>query len=148
MIADNLNAIEDPKFRVTARSVRDRYAYLTSRKSTQLKDVERASGIAVVETELDVLLEEILEKEKEAKLAFEDKKKEADDKEAKDKLSAQEMRKKAMERMSQKKKNNLEEDDSGPKKKRPGEAHKNFSNFSKKKCPKPMLIKRKNFKSS
>lgn len=75
MIADNLNAIEDPKFRVTARSVRDRYAYLTMRKSTQLKDVERASGIAVSETELDVLLEEILEKEKEAKLAFEDKKK-------------------------------------------------------------------------
>ena len=36
-IARNLNAIEDPKFRVTERSVRDRYAYLTSRKSTQLK---------------------------------------------------------------------------------------------------------------
>ena len=33
--------------------------------------------------------------------------KEADNKEAKDKLSAQEMRQKAMERMSQKKKNNL-----------------------------------------
>ena len=57
---------------VTARSVRDRYVYLTSRKSTQLKDVERASDIAVVETELEVLLEEG-EKEKEAKLAFEDK---------------------------------------------------------------------------
>ena len=56
---------------VTARSVRDRYVYLTSRKSTQLKDVERASDIAVVETELEVLLEEG-EKEKEAKLAFED----------------------------------------------------------------------------
>lgn len=88
---------------VTARSVRDRYVYLTSRKSTQLKDVERASDISVVETELEVFLEEG-EKEKEAKLAFE---KEADDKEAKDKLSAQEMRQKAMERMSQKKKNNL-----------------------------------------
>ena len=73
-IAGNLNAIEDPKFRVTARSVRDQYAYLTSRKLTQLKDVERASGIAVAEIELDVLLEEILEKGKEAKLAFEDKK--------------------------------------------------------------------------
>ena len=72
-IAGDLNAIEDPKFRVTARSVQ--YAYLTSRKSTQLKDVERASGIAVLETELDVVLEEILEKEKEAKLAFEDNKK-------------------------------------------------------------------------
>ena len=28
--------------------------------------------------------------------------------------------------------------------KRPGEAHKNSANFSKKKCPKPMLITRKN----
>ena len=43
----------------------------TSRKSTQLKDVERASDIALVETELEVLLEEG-EKENEAKLAFED----------------------------------------------------------------------------
>ena len=116
-IAGNLNGIEDPKFRVTARCVRDRYAYLTSRKSTQLKDAERASGIAVVETELDVLLEEILEKEKEDELAFEDNKKEADDKTAKDKLSAQEMSQKAMERMSQEK-NNFEEDDNGPKKKK------------------------------
>ena len=98
-MAGSLNAIEDPKFRVTARSVRDWYAYLTSRKSTELKDVERASGIAVVETELDMLLEEILEKEKEG-----------DDKTAKDKLSAQEMRQKAMERMSQKKDNFEEEE--------------------------------------
>ena len=82
-MGDDLNAIKDPKFRVTARSVRDRYAYFTSRKSTQLKDVERASSIAVVETELEVLLEKNLEKEKEAKLAFEDKKKEADDKKQK-----------------------------------------------------------------
>lgn len=148
MIADNLNAIEDPKFRVTARSDRDRYAYFTSRKSTQLKDVERASGIAVVETELDVLLEEILEKEKEAKLAFEDKKKEADDKEAKDKLSAQEMRQKAMKRMNQKKKKILKRMTVVLKRKGPREAHKNSSNFWKKKCPKRMLIKRKNFKSS
>lgn len=56
---------------MTIRSIRDRYVYLTSRKSTQLKDVERASDIAVVETELEVLLEEG-EKENEAKLAFED----------------------------------------------------------------------------
>ena len=76
-----------------------------------------------------MLLEEILEKE-------------ADDKTAKDKLSAQEMRQKAMERMSQKKMTMV------LRRKRPGEAHKNSSSFLKKKCPKPMLIKRKNFKSS
>ena len=53
-----------------------------------------------------MLLEEILEKEKEG-----------DDKTAKDKLSAKEMTQKAMERMSQKN-DNLEEDDNGPKKKK------------------------------
>ena len=85
-----------------------------------------------------MLLEEILEKE--AKL-------EADDKRAKNKLSAQEMRQKAMERMSQKKiiskKMTMV-----LRRKRPGEAHENSLSFLKKKCPKPMLIKRKNFKSS
>ena len=140
-IAGNLNAIEDPKFRVTARSVRDRYAYLTSRKSTQLKDVERASGIAVVETQLDVLLEEILEKEKQAKSAFEDKKKEADDKTVKDKLSAQEMRQKAMERMSQKK-NNLEEDDNGPKKKKARRSSQELFEFFEEKMSKTHAYKK------
>ena len=77
MIAHDVNAIKNPKFKVTARSGRDRYAYLTSRKSTQVKDVEQASGTFFVETEPDVLLDEILE---EAKLGFEDKNKEADDK--------------------------------------------------------------------
>ena len=134
-IAGNLNGIEDPKFRVTARSVRNRYAYLTSRKSTQLKDAERASGIAVVETELDVLLEEILEKIKEDKLAFEDNKKEADDKIAKDKLSAQEMSQEAMERMCQKK-NNLEDDDNGPKKKKPRRSSQELFEFFEEKMSK------------
>ena len=141
MIADNLNAIEDPKFRVTTRSVRDQYAYLTMRKSSQLKHVEQASSIAV-ETELDVLLKEILEKEKEAKLSFEDKKKEADDKEAKDKLSAQEMRQKAMERMSQKTKNDLKEDDSGPKKKKARRSSQELFKFFEEKMSKTHAYKK------
>ena len=140
-IAGNLNGIEDPKFRVTASCVRDRYAYLTSRKSTQLKDAERASGIAVVETELDVLLEEILEKEKEDKLAFEDNKKEADDKTAKDKLSAQEMSQKAVERMSQEK-NNLEEDDNGPKKKKTRRSSQELFEFFEEKMSKTHAYKK------
>ena len=64
MISDNLNAIEDLKFSVTARSVRDRYANLTSRKSTQLKDVERASGIAVLRLNWTCFSEKFWKKKK------------------------------------------------------------------------------------
>ncbi|KAK3727216.1 hypothetical protein QZH41_020355 [Actinostola sp. cb2023] len=89
--------------------------YLTTKKSAQLKEEFKASGIEVVETELDILLEEILEKEKEAKLALDDKKKQEQEKEEKDKLSAHDIRKKATERMSQstKRKDDDEEEEDG-----------------------------------
>ena len=82
-----------------------------------------------------MLLEEIFEKEKEEKLAFEDNKKEADGKTPKDKLSAQEMSQKALERMSQKK-NNLEEDDNGPKKKKPRRSSQELLEFFEEKMSK------------
>jgi len=91
-------------FKVNARSVRDRYTYLTTRKSAQLKQEEKASGIAVVLDELDTLLEEILEKVKEANLAIEDEKKQDKEKQEKKKESAEDIKTKAMERMSKKKK--------------------------------------------
>ena len=114
-IAANLNKIQDPKFRVNSRSVRDRYTSLTDGKSAQLKDQKKASGINVVETELDVLLEEILEKENEAQLQMDDKKQQERKKVENDKLSAQDIRQIAMERMSKK---NESDDDSTPKKKK------------------------------
>jgi len=114
-ITDNLHCIQEHKFKVSLRSVRDRYTYLTTKKSAQLKEEFKASGIEVVETELDILLEEILDKEKEAKLALDDKKKQEQEKEEKDKFSAHDIRKKAMERMSQstKRKDDDDDDDDG-----------------------------------
>ena len=57
-IAQRLNAINQPKFRVSARAVRDRYSLLTAKQAQKLRDEEKASGIHVKITELDSLLED------------------------------------------------------------------------------------------
>ena len=95
-IARNLNNIDEPKFRVTARSCRDRNSLLTTKQAQKLRDEERASGIEVEQTELDTLLEEIIEKEKLGKEQLEkdlDKKKYEAEKE---KVTAEDVRKHAM----------------------------------------------------
>ncbi|XP_074626668.1 uncharacterized protein LOC141884718 isoform X2 [Acropora palmata] len=69
-------------------------------KAEQLRDEDRASGTEVTPTELDMLLEEILEKENTAKAEIESedtKKRKAEQ----DKASADSIRRLAMERMSQ-----------------------------------------------
>lgn len=102
-LAEKLNAMSSlsPKFRVTARSVRDRYNLLTKKMQAKLKSEEKASGITVESSELDCALEEILEKEKAAKekLESEDEiKKKAVENE---KAAAEDMRKQALERMGE-----------------------------------------------
>ena len=47
--------------------MRDRYNLLTRKMQAKLKNEEKASGIDVESSELDCLLNEILEKEKAAK---------------------------------------------------------------------------------
>ena len=66
-ISSHLNATSHPKFRVTPPSVRDRYNLLTKKFQVRLNREERATGISDDNSELDNLLEEILEKEKAAK---------------------------------------------------------------------------------
>ena len=119
-MAQHLNSIKELQFRVTPGSVRDRYTHLTTKKANQLKHEEGARGIEVIQTELEVLLEEILDREREAKKQLElgvgDKKKI----EEIEKISAEDMHKQAMERMSQTAKRKDEEgggDSSGVKKK-------------------------------
>ena len=112
-IAQRLNAIDQPKFRVSARAVRDRYSLLTAKQAQKLRDEEKASGIHVEISELDSLLEEILEREKDGKAKIElqdlDKNKKAE----KEKATAEEVRKQAMERMADTKKRENDESDSG-----------------------------------
>ena len=61
-VAINLNSSNDPKFKVSKRSVRDRFTLQQSRYREKMKREEMASGIDCEETELDRALEEIIEK--------------------------------------------------------------------------------------
>ena len=105
-VAINLNS-SNPKFKVSKRSVRDRLALLQSRYKEKMKREEMASGIDCEETELDRALEEIIEKEK----ASESSRNEGSSAQVKkDKEAEEEQRLKAMERLGQTTKRQVEAD--------------------------------------
>ena len=65
-VAVNLNSLENPSFKVSKRSVRDRLTLLQTKYKRKIREEEKASGIDCEETPLDAAIEEILEKEKAA----------------------------------------------------------------------------------
>ena len=100
----NLNAIEEPRLRVSERAVRDRAKRMLKNYAFKIREEERASGIEVPEpTELDLALEEILAKEKEAKTGL-DAREKTKHKDLSDKANAEEMRLQAMEKIGDTKK--------------------------------------------
>ena len=54
-IAQELNAIEKTKFRVTTRVVRDRYSLLITKHAQKLREEEKASEIKVETSELKIV---------------------------------------------------------------------------------------------
>ena len=110
-IAKNLNMLHDPKFRVTSRSVRDQCTLLTTKHAQKSRNEERTSGIAVEETELDSLLEDILEKEKLGKEQIELDTEKKKTKANKQKLTATIIREEAMKRMTKQSRKGSESDD-------------------------------------
>ena len=98
-VADNLNSAnsEGTKFKVSMRSVRDRFNLIQGKWKKLNGEDERSSGTAVVPTELDYLLEEITEKEREALVNQDEKVGKMESERAK----AEEARRKAMERMGE-----------------------------------------------
>ena len=66
-IAESLNGQRQDKimFKVSQRSVRDRYNLLASNYTKRQRDEERASGISPEVTEVDICLEDIIERFKE-----------------------------------------------------------------------------------
>lgn len=103
-IADNLNSCTEIKFKVNQRSVRERFSLLQTRFKQKEKQEIAASGINPPEqSELDILLEDIVGKEQEAgeNMPSSERKKAAEDK-----CKAEEMRKKALEKMGETKKRN------------------------------------------
>ena len=117
-IVENLMAIHSPKFKVDARAVRDRFSLLSQKLKRKLSEEKKASGIDTEMTETEDALEEIIEKEnasEEVQDCDSDRKKKS--KEA-DKVTAEDMRKKAMERLGQSKKREGEENNEIPPKKK------------------------------
>ena len=62
-IANNLNSLQHPQFRVTRQSVRERYTLLSDKFRTEMRDEEKASGIDTNLSDVEKALQEIVEKE-------------------------------------------------------------------------------------
>ena len=60
-LAANLNKCSQLIFRVTQRSLRDRYLLLERKHKKKVCDEEKASGISPEETEFDQLMNEIVD---------------------------------------------------------------------------------------
>ena len=111
-IANNLNGLELPRFKVSRRAVRERYTLLSEKFKAKMKDEEKASGIECDLSEVEKALEEIAEKEVAAEDIVEN------DKKA-DNAKAMEMRNRALESLgkTQKRQRNEDEENAKPKQK-------------------------------
>ena len=112
-IANNLNGHKLPRFKVSKRAVRERYALLSEKFKAKMKDEEMASGIECDLSEVENALGEIAEKEAAAEDTMESDKKKADN------AKAVEMRNRAVESLggTQKRQGNEEEENVKPKQK-------------------------------
>lgn len=103
-VAEKLNEIDSPKFRIKdKRGVRERWVLLRRKFRSKVREEEAASGVVVQElTEKEVLIEELIEREDTIKpddsLSVQHKN---------DKDKAEDIRKKAMESMGETKKRKL-----------------------------------------
>ena len=97
LIAANLNSVHAPRFRVSQKSVRDRARILLKNFKLKIREEEKVSGIEVEElSELDLALEEIIEKEKAANAQL-DLEESVRKNELQDKANAEEMHLQTME---------------------------------------------------
>ena len=109
-IADILNTIPEPKFRVNQRSVRDRYNLLEKTFKRKITEEEKGSGINPPElTDIERGIQEVMEKSKEVQ--------NAEDTGNADKAKAEEMRRMSMETFSETR-DRLKNDEGSPRSKR------------------------------
>ncbi|PFX18625.1 hypothetical protein AWC38_SpisGene17000 [Stylophora pistillata] len=139
-IAARLNSLSHPKFIVNKRSLRDRLNLFRAKFKNKNREEEKASGISPEVREIDTLLEELSEKEEEAKNkpSIRDKKQNAQQERAK----AEEMRLKAMETMGQNKKL-VEESDEVNLRKKKRKSTGDAIGFLEKKAEQEMALRRK-----
>lgn len=94
----SLNQIDKLKFRVNKRSVRERFNLLAEKYKRKIRNEEKSSGISPEITELNMLLEEILAPGEEMVTQIHGQDKVSEEK---GKAQAQEMRKKALEKLGE-----------------------------------------------
>ena len=99
-IAESLNQLQEPLFSVSQKSIRDRLKILERDFKRKDQFERNASGILPEKSEIDVIMVDYLEREEQQERESE----KISDETAKDKASAEEMRNKAMERLSETKK--------------------------------------------
>ena len=99
-LADKLCDIRQPSFRVDQRSVRDHYKKLISKYKRKVREELNASGTSPEQSELDVMLEEIVEREELCEAEKENDNENRKKMEA-DRLAADDVRRKAMETLSE-----------------------------------------------
>ena len=103
-IADILNAIQNPWFKVDQRSIRDRLKKLLKAFITKKNAEERASGINPEYSELDDLLNDINERKHEGEIRENQNSEEKNKKVDKERAEAEQVRRMSMERLSETKK--------------------------------------------
>ena len=93
-MANNLNGLKLPRFKVSNRAFREKYTLLSEKFKAKIKDEEKTSGIECDLSEVEKALEEIAEKEAEAEDTVENEKRTADN------AKAAEMRNRALESLN------------------------------------------------
>ena len=86
---------------------------MITKHAQKLREEEKASGIEVETSELDILLEDIIEREKNAKAKIESQDVDKNKKAEKEKATAEEVTQQAMERMADAKRSENLNDESG-----------------------------------
>ena len=113
-IANNLNT--HPGFTVSQRAVRDRFGILEKKAKKWKREIENGTGISPEDSELDVALEEIIERWEAAEREFQLDNQSKAKKLEKDKETAEEMRKMSMETFAASKKRKSDPDESAEEK--------------------------------
>ena len=100
LIAEKLNNVENPKFGTNSRAVRERFQVLFDKRKVKNREEERARGISPEVTEIDKVLDELIEMFESAAIEQKAAAKDKADKIASDVEKGQEMRRLSMERMN------------------------------------------------
>ena len=100
-VANRLNECNQPRFTVDQRAVRERYAKIEKYFKNRMAKEERASGINAEESELDQAIQDIMGMAEAAEEEITQKAAENKNSRDKDRLTAEDVRKRSMERLSE-----------------------------------------------